>query len=548
MVGIEQRYSGTGLDNELGTADDTEYADDPYQVIYADYPTTLWPLGAAGYDDSVAQGTAATRSAIATYQESCGPRPVVVAGYSQGARVAGDVLADLGRGGEVDGVLLDEDGNPVLDENGVPVTRVIDTTQISGELYADPRRDGTVDGEGIEVALIGVIPGLTMTGPRQGGFGSIPVTTVCADGDPICDLPDPLHDPIGAIDGLVGYFTKHNYYPYRMYLDPAEWPTTECEPGSTTTCIVPQDSAIVGVIRQGAEAIGVDGDQIPDFLAGRWTVDLPDGIALSNLQPLVRLVQERLPQLPDLGYGAYLPDLFVFQSIVDGIVNRAPDEVRAGVLALAASAKSIVLAPVNFVRFLAAQFSGPQMTVAAPTSSALGAGSTNESSAARQAAVLRAVATVDDVPAAQGGRSVSASADRDSSTASDGPASEGSSATSGTDGSTAGDATAGAGPDESTYTPPAASEPSSSTADSAGGDAGSATSEPDASETGPTGPTGPAGTGGAEPGSTNAGAGDTTPGDTGGGDDSGTGPAATASTGGGGTRGSESGDAGDGGE
>ncbi|NDZ96546.1 PE-PPE domain-containing protein [Streptomyces sp. SID6673] len=557
MIGIKQRYSGTGLDNTLGTGDDTEYAGAPYQVIYADYPTTLWPLGAAGYDDSVAQGEVATRSAIATYQHACGTdKPVVVAGYSQGARVAGDVLSDLGNDRDMTGVLLDEDGNPVLDENGVPVTATIDTTNITGELYADPRRDGTVAGEGIELALIGVIPGLTMTGPRDDGFGTIPVTTVCAAGDPICDLPDPLHDPIGAIDGLVGYFTKHNYYPYRMYLDPADWPTTECVADSTTTCMVPQDSAIVGVIRQGAEAIGIDGAEIPDFLAGHWTVDLPDGASLANLQPLVRLIQAQLPQLPDLGYGAYLPDLFVFEAIIDGIVHGAPDEVKAGVAALAASAKSIILAPVNYVRFLAEQIPGPQMLASAGGATVLAAGAMDDPPAENRVAVLRAVAAIEEPQGADSGAPATDSA-------LPGPSS---SATS-QGNSAAADSAAGAAQAPAyTYTPPAAvADPEPSVADSGSGvengagvtgtdSTGTGSPRTDGTDTGgtdtggtdtETGGTGSAGAGSAPASESAADSGGTTPGDSDTGDDRGTGPAVTSGTGGGTAKSSASSNSGD---
>ncbi|MGC4962201.1 PE-PPE domain-containing protein [Gordonia sp. DT101] len=542
LVGIKQRYSGTGLDNTLGTGDDTDYAAEPYRVIYADYPTTLWPLGAAGYDDSVAQGEAATTKAIATYQSECPGSPVVVAGYSQGARVAGDVLSDIGndRVGKVDihntpddpdddveirKYQVDGNGDFVLDENGdkIPV--------ISGELYSDPRRDGTLGGEGIELALIGVIPGLTMTGPRDGGFGTIPVTTVCAAGDPICDLPDPLHDPIGAIDGLVGYFTKHNYYPYRMYLNPAEWPTTECAAGSTTTCMVPQDSAIVGVIRQGAEAIGVDGNVIPDFLAGHWTIDVPNGASLANLQPLVRLVQDQLPQLPNLGYGAYLPDLFVFEDILDGIVHAAPDEVEAGVAALAASAKSIILAPVNYVRFLAAQFPGPQATATESAASVLTTVATDESSAEQRTAVLRALTAVDEPQAVDSGAPAT------------GSAGSGASPSATSEGSSAADSTAGSAYDAPKYssTPPAVSEASPAVTDSGAG-AGAGTTETGSADTGSadtgTADAGPGSTGSADVGSapaaeSAAGSGGTTPGDSDTGDDRGTGPAVTSGTGGG---------------
>lgn len=309
-----------------------------YEVISVDYPTTLWPLGATGYDADVAQGVAATKSAIGGYQSSCSGSPVVVVGYSQGARVAGDVLSDIGNNRD-DAVTL-ADGE----------SYDISSTGITGLLYSDPRRDGSVDGEGVELALIGIIPGLTMSGPRQGGFGDIAVTEVCAQGDGVCDVPDPLHDPIGALDALVGYFVYHGVYPSLMDETVSSYSTCSTS-GGTTTCMISEPSAIVSLLRNAADSIGLDGSAIPDFLANRPTLDLPAGIALSNLQPIVKVVQGLFPQLPQLGYGAYLPDLFVFQNIVNGIVNNAPAQFTAGVTALAASVKSIVLLPVNFTKY-----------------------------------------------------------------------------------------------------------------------------------------------------------------------------------------------------
>lgn len=374
MVGIEQRYT-------TGWAGEAPHADNQYSVRKVDYPTTLWPMGATGYDEDVSLGKTATANAIADYQSECPGKPVVVVGYSQGARVAGDVLSDIGNGKHVDkdgtpnenGAYreitvdgkpqivqiyeADSDGNVVVDADGKPVPTM------TGELYSDPRQNGDKTGRGIEQSLIGVIPGLTMTGPRGGGFGDIPVTSVCAEGDPICDLPDPLYDPIGALDGLVGYFTKHGYYPFHMYQDPDKW--SECTTsGSTTTCEIKQSSAIVGLLRQGATAIGLDGALIPDFIANRPTIGLPFGIELAKLQPAIRLVSDLLPPLPKLGYGGYLPDVFVFQKIIEGIVKLAPDQFKTGVKELAASVKSIVLMPVNFVKYWAGQIvtAGPTIT------------------------------------------------------------------------------------------------------------------------------------------------------------------------------------------
>ncbi|AFR48334.1 cutinase family protein [Gordonia sp. KTR9] len=393
LVGVEQRYTGkmpTVRDGEVVVVDDpgSAYLAEPKDVIYVDYPTTLWPLGAAGYDDSTAQGRSATASAIAGYQKRCGAESdIVVAGYSQGARVAGDVLAAIGNGRNVDEVVAtDENGEVMLDENGAPVLVTIDSDGISGELYADPRQAGDKTGRGIELSLIGIIPGLTMAGSRggsetDGGFGELEgrVVSVCIDGDPICDLPDPIHDPIGAIDGLLGYFTKHNLYPFQMYRDPRtpawnDGRSVRCEPESAV-CMVAADSAFAELVRDWARDAGYGG-VIGDFLSGRPTIELPYGIELAKLQPVVRLVQGLLPPLPKLGYGAYLPDLFVFEDILQGILTLSPARFVDGATALAASLRSIVWLPVNFVRYWAGAIVGP-VTPRAGTVTVLAADTTS---------------------------------------------------------------------------------------------------------------------------------------------------------------------------
>ncbi|MGB3695863.1 MAG: PE-PPE domain-containing protein [Gordonia sp. (in: high G+C Gram-positive bacteria)] len=195
----------------------SRYAAQGYRVTYVDYPTDLWPLGPISYNDDVALGKAATERAIVDYQRRCPGKPVVVAGYSQGARIAGDVLSDAANGR----------------------SRNVRTAGLSGELYSDPRRDGRGGAGGVENTLIGLIPGILMSGPRAGGFGTVPVTQVCVRGDGVCDAPDPLADPVGAADSLLGYWAKHGDYPWQMRVAPVAWRNIECVPsGATRDCVV----------------------------------------------------------------------------------------------------------------------------------------------------------------------------------------------------------------------------------------------------------------------------------------------------------------------
>lgn len=347
LVGIEQRYTGHGPQWQELT--NSPYSgEDAYDIIPVPYSATIWPLGAVGYNASEAEGRANLEQAVATYQQSCPDSKIVIVGYSQGARIAGDVLTDIGQNRPL------EDGT------------VIDSSKVTGELYSDPRMVGTLWGQGIESALVGVIPGLTMSGPRSGAdYGGLPVTTYCIEGDPICDLPDVLHDPIGVVDDFFGYWVKHGQYPYHMYQDPGDdviWDLGSVDGEMTCTktgtlenvrtCTISSPSSSAIIVQNLVDAVGLDWS-VPDLLPYRFRFPDIIGITLSDFQVPIRWVMDWLPPLPELGYGAYLPNLFDFQDILNGVLQWDSALFKQGVVALAASATSIVLLPVNFVRYWA---------------------------------------------------------------------------------------------------------------------------------------------------------------------------------------------------
>ncbi len=118
------------------------------------------------YAESSAAGKAALLEAIAA-----APNRVVIAGYSQGAAIAGDVAAEIGRG-----------LHPELEIEACA-------------LIADPLR-----------------PAGRCLGPDPGGYGiagqrwiaDIPAFWVAAPGDPITALP--AGNPLRLIADLTGYF------------------------------------------------------------------------------------------------------------------------------------------------------------------------------------------------------------------------------------------------------------------------------------------------------------------------------------------------------
>jgi hypothetical protein len=134
------------------------------------------------YNDSRAEGTRAAVKAMTDMNNRCPLTSYVLAGFSQGAVIAGDMASDIGNGrGPVDEDLV-----------------------LGVALIADGRRQDNVgqdigpnpDGQGAEITLQEVPTlsalGLTMTGPRPGGFGMLNDRTfeICATGDLICAAPE----------------------------------------------------------------------------------------------------------------------------------------------------------------------------------------------------------------------------------------------------------------------------------------------------------------------------------------------------------------------
>jgi hypothetical protein len=133
------------------------------------------------YNDSRAEGSRAAVRAITEMNDKCPLTSYVLMGFSQGAVIAGDIASDIGNGrGPVDedlvlGVTLIADGRR---QDGVGV-----------DVGPNP------PGQGAEITLQEFpalsAMGLTMTGPRPGGFGALNDRTneICGPGDLICAAP-----------------------------------------------------------------------------------------------------------------------------------------------------------------------------------------------------------------------------------------------------------------------------------------------------------------------------------------------------------------------
>jgi hypothetical protein len=163
-----------------------QFGNDRLEIFTVPYTAQFHnPLSAdkqMSYNDSRAEGTRAAVKAMTDMNNRCPLTSYVLVGFSQGAVIAGDMASDIGNGrGPVDEDLV-----------------------LGVALIADGRRQDNVgqdigpnpDGQGAEITLQEVptlsAMGLTMTGPRPGGFGMLNDRTfeICAPGDLICAAPE----------------------------------------------------------------------------------------------------------------------------------------------------------------------------------------------------------------------------------------------------------------------------------------------------------------------------------------------------------------------
>ncbi len=138
------------------------------------------------YNDSREEGTKAAVSALTDMNNRCPLTSYVIVGFSQGGVIAGDIASDIGNG-----------NGPVDEDLVVGVTLIADGRRQTGVGQDVPP---TPAGQGAEVTLHEVPLlsgfGLTMTGPRPGGFGALNDRTneICAKDDLICAAPEEAFD------------------------------------------------------------------------------------------------------------------------------------------------------------------------------------------------------------------------------------------------------------------------------------------------------------------------------------------------------------------
>jgi hypothetical protein len=139
----------------------------------------------------------------------------VIVGFSQGAVIAGDIASDVGNGrGPIDQDLL------------LGVTAIADgrrQTGVGQDVGPNP------PGVGAEITLAEVPTlstlGLSMTGPRPGGFGQLNdrVFEICAPGDLICAAPESAFSIVNLPRTLETLAGGAGQPIHAMYATPQFW-------------------------------------------------------------------------------------------------------------------------------------------------------------------------------------------------------------------------------------------------------------------------------------------------------------------------------------
>ena len=196
-----------------------QFSSDRLEVFTVPYTAQFHnPLSAdrqMSYNDSRAEGTRATVKAMTDMNNRCPLTSYVLVGFSQGAVIAGDIASDIGNG-----------RGPVAEDLVLGVTLIAD-----GRRQAGVGQDvgPNAQGQGAEITLHEVPTlsalGLTMSGPRPGGFGMLENRTneICARGDLICAAPESAFN-ITALPKTLEVLSGGAGQPvHAMYATPEFW-------------------------------------------------------------------------------------------------------------------------------------------------------------------------------------------------------------------------------------------------------------------------------------------------------------------------------------
>ncbi|RYX79023.1 PE-PPE domain-containing protein [bacterium] len=291
------------------------------------YPAEIMPLPGAThtYDQSTKGGIVNGVERIKDMRE---PIMIVCGGYSQGARVAGDVCTEAVKQG----------------------VRSADDVKIYVE--SDPRMRGT----GFEVVMQKYGPfttglmGATMNGERKDV--GIAYNARCARYDAVCSMEDPLTNPLGAAASLTGFLTGYHgtsagvnnlprhtvcYEPdYCVEIIETEHPFSKLAEQGMQGPITPQADAFIKAIAPSTDpgsrdlaspdmlevaTTGINmvsaamggGDVVPTMEMPKLGVDMSNG---NGGNPMDQLTQAAAPLMEQAA------------PVIDQLVSQAPPEVQ----------------------------------------------------------------------------------------------------------------------------------------------------------------------------------------------------------------------------
>lgn len=191
----------------------------PLQETYPENDVKVWTLPYTAqfrninaqqemsYDDSRQEGTATLENELRTMHEQCPATQYILSGFSQGAVIVGDIANRIGNGvgvvpaDRVLGVAVIADGRR---EPGVGVSPGVEIGGVGAEVALHP----------VSALVQPVVPGATMRGPREGGYGELQdrAFDLCAPNDSICDAPRDLGNAMARAQALVQANGVHAQY------------------------------------------------------------------------------------------------------------------------------------------------------------------------------------------------------------------------------------------------------------------------------------------------------------------------------------------------
>lgn len=188
-----------------------EFGEDQLKVWTLPYTAQFRNFNAMhemSYDDSRREGYDRMAEELRATHEACPATKFIIAGFSRGAVIAGDMAAEIGNG-----------RGPVPASSVIGVSLVADGRQEEGKGNLIGNIQNT--GVGAEISLSAVsglvqpiVPGASMRGPRPDGFGELNdrVNNFCAPGDMICDSPRDFGNAIARAQELVAGNAVHAQY------------------------------------------------------------------------------------------------------------------------------------------------------------------------------------------------------------------------------------------------------------------------------------------------------------------------------------------------